>query len=173
MQINALPHYDDSVNTTGCCAKFNPEGWDGQELEFKNKKFVRAETSCVMHVPLNMSKVFERVHRHLHEAKAYNADNFIVLSHEVSPWKAEHFFSTDRDIAGEETALLSGRFVTKVFEGPFNKAESWYEAMENVAKAKGVTPKNIYFFYTTCPKCARVYGKNYVVGVADVSGEGH
>lgn len=29
MQRNETPHYDASVNTTGCCPKFNPEGWDG------------------------------------------------------------------------------------------------------------------------------------------------
>ena len=23
--------------------------------------------------------------------------------------------------------------------------------------------KKLYFFYTTCPKCAKKYGKNYVV----------
>jgi hypothetical protein len=26
----------------------------------------------------------------------------------------------------------------------------------------------VYFFYTTCPKCAEVYGKNYVVGVVEI-----
>jgi len=27
----------------------------------------------------------------------------------------------------------------------------------------------MYFFYTTCPTCAKHYGKNYVVGVAKVT----
>jgi len=26
----------------------------------------------------------------------------------------------------------------------------------------------MYFFYTTCPKCAKKYGKNYVVILAEV-----
>ena len=34
---------------------------------------------------------------------------------------------------------------------------------------RGQEPKNIYFFYTTCPKCAKAYGKNYVVGVAQLA----
>jgi hypothetical protein len=25
---------------------------------------------------------------------------------------------------------------------------------------------DVYFFFTTCPKCAKAYGRNYVVGVA-------
>lgn len=28
--------------------------------------------------------------------------------------------------------------------------------------------KKVYFFYTICPKCAKYYGKNYVIGVAEV-----
>jgi hypothetical protein len=28
MRTNALPAYDMSVNTTGCCPRFNPQGWD-------------------------------------------------------------------------------------------------------------------------------------------------
>jgi hypothetical protein len=169
MQINALPHFDDSVNTTGCCPKFNPKGWDAQALEFKDKKFIRAETRCAMHIPLNMGKVFARVQGHLDEAKAYDPDNFIVLSHELSPWKAEHFFSVDCEVAGEEPAQLSGRFLTKLFEGPYKQAKIWHTEMETVARANGAEPGNIYFFYTTCPKCAKAYDKNYVVGVVEMS----
>jgi hypothetical protein len=31
---------------------------------------------------------------------------------------------------------------------------------------RGRTLETLYFFYTTCPKCAKHYGKNYVVGIA-------
>ncbi len=75
MKTNALPHYDDSINTTGCCPKFNPDGWDGQELHFKDKRFVRATTRSVMHIPLNMSSVFGRVQGEIEAAKAYDADD--------------------------------------------------------------------------------------------------
>lgn len=171
MQTNALPHFDDRVNTTGCCPKFNPEGWDGQKLEFKDKKFIHATTRSAMHIPLNMSKVFARVHGHLQEAKAYDPDNFIVLSRELSPWKAEHFFSTDLEVPEEDGTCLNGKFVTKLFEGPYTHAKAWRAEMEKIVKAKGAEPGNIYFFYTTCPKCAKAYGKNYVVGVAALSGQ--
>jgi hypothetical protein len=168
MKVNSLPHYDDSTNTTGCCPKFNPEGWDGQELHFKDKKFVRATTLSAMHIPLNMGKIFARVHCGIEDSNAYDPNDFIVLSHELSPWKAEHFFSVSRDIKGEEMTALNGDYITKVFEGPYSHVKDWYSDMEGVARAQGSEPKKIYFFYTTCPKCAKVYGKNYAVGVAEV-----
>ncbi|TIP13974.1 MAG: hypothetical protein E5X73_02440 [Mesorhizobium sp.] len=32
MKTNETPRYDASVNTTGCCPKFNPAGWDATSL---------------------------------------------------------------------------------------------------------------------------------------------
>ena len=28
--------------------------------------------------------------------------------------------------------------------------------------------QRLFFYYTTCPRCAKQYGKNYVVGLAQV-----
>ena len=39
--------------------------------------------------------------------------------------------------------------------------------MDRLVRANGDLPGKIWFFYTTCPKCAKAYGKNYVVGVAE------
>lgn len=84
MQTNETPRYDASVNTTGCCPKFNPEGWDGQELHFTDKRFVKAATRSVMHVPMNMGSVFARVNKHIEDAGASDTDQFIVLSQDIS-----------------------------------------------------------------------------------------
>ena len=79
MHVNQIPHYDQSVNTTGCCPKFNPEGWDGQELHFKDKPFARAETRSALHIPLNMGSVFARVQGAIEKVGAFDEDDFIVL----------------------------------------------------------------------------------------------
>ena len=166
MQTNALPHYDDSINTTGCCAKFNPAGWDDQELHFKDKPFVRATTKSALHIPINMGRVFTRVNEHIMAAGGYDNDNMIVLSRDLSPWSAEHLFSMDHPVSDEEQVTLTGDFITKVFEGPYREAKDWHEEMLALAKERGGTSEEVYFFYTTCPKCAKAYGKNYIVGVA-------
>lgn len=168
MQTNQLPHFDDSINTTGCCPKFNPDGWHGQELHFENKRFLRAETRSAMHIPLNMGRVFSRVLGKVETANGFSKGEYIVLSHDTSPWKAEHLFAVNKDIPGEEMQALSGDFVTRVFEGPYSHAKQWHDDMQQALRAEGKEPKGIYFFYTTCPKCAKAYGKNHVVGVASV-----
>ena len=168
METNTLPRFDDSVNETGCCPRFNPEGWDGRKLHFRDKRFLRAETRSAMHIPLNMGRVFARVNSRIEEAGGWDNDDMIVLSRDLSPFKAEHLFSVPRDIPGEEMTSLTGDFVTKVFEGPYRDAKDWCAEMEQLVRDRGSLPGRVYFFYTTCPKCAKHYGKNYVVGVAEI-----
>jgi len=168
MQTNALPRYDDTDNPTGCCPRFKPEGWDGQELHFKDKLFLRAVTHSIMHIPVDMGRVFTRVNTHMMDQGAYDPDNCIVLSRDTSAWNAEHLFSVSKPVESEEMTTLSGDFITKVFEGPYREAKQWDEEMRQLVRDRGGEPSDVFFFYTTCPKCAKVYGKNYIVGVARI-----
>lgn len=168
MDTNTLPYVDTSDNPTGCCPRFQPEGWDSQQLHFEAKPFVRAETRSLFHMPLNMGKVFGRVMGKIDAAGGMPPDNYLTLSHDPSPWRAEHLFAMDKPIEGEEMVELSGDYLTKVFEGPFQDAGKWHKAMEQLARDAGQSAKKVWFFYTTCPKCAKVYGKNYVVGLVQV-----
>ena len=166
--LNAVPRYDDSVNTTGCCPKFNPDGWDDQVLRFRDKPFLRATTRSAMHIPLNMGRVFDRVHKHAEAAGGWDYDNMIVLSRELSPWQAEHYFSIETEVPDEEMTTLSGDFITQVFEGPYRDLPEWEDALKKQVAERGDAPGRTFFFYTTCPKCAKAYGKNYVVGLAEI-----
>lgn len=168
MQTNALPVLDHSVNTTGCCPRFNPAGWDGAELHFRDKLFLRAETVSAMHIPLNMGKVFSRVQRHIDAAAAMDPDQSIVLSRDLSAFKGEHLFAVTKDVPDEQMVRMSGDYVTKVFEGPYREAKDWYETLKALSTSHGKEDGRIWFFYTTCPKCAKAYGENYVVGLAEV-----
>ncbi|WP_295077981.1 hydrolase [Tabrizicola sp.] len=168
MQTNALPVSDRSDNTTGCCPRFNPAGWEGAELHFRDKLFLRAETVSAMHIPLNMGKVFSRVQRHIDAAAAMDPDQSIVLSRDLSAFKGEHLFAVTRVVPDEQMLRMSGDYVTKVFEGPYREAKDWHETLKALSASHGKEDGRIWFFYTTCPKCAKAYGENYVVGLAEV-----
>jgi hypothetical protein len=167
MRTNEIPAFDVSDNETNCCPRFHPEPWDGQALHFDNKLFVKASTVAAFHVPLNMGSVFAKTWAAIEAAHAAGG-GLLVLSHDDSAWHAEHLFAVDTDVPGAEMVRLSGDFLTKVFEGPYREARRWCEAMETYVKEKGKQLDTMYFFYTTCPKCAAHYGKNYVVGIAKV-----
>lgn len=166
METNRTPHYLASDNPTGCCPRFDPAGWDGQHLHFEDKLFARAKTHSLFHIPMDMGAVFGRTQAAIEAGQAQDIDQFIVLSHELSPWSAEHLFAVDRVVPGVEMTRLSGDFATRVFDGPFSDAPKWSAELRADLAARGEEASEVYFFYTTCPKCAKAYGHNYVVGVA-------
>lgn len=168
MDTDVLPKMNVTADETGCCPKFDPKGWDGRHLKFDDKLFVRATTRALMHVPINMNTVFTRVQEHIEDAGAQDPESYFVLSRDLSASEAEHYFAVTKDVPGEEMVRMSGEFITRVFEGPYRHAKNWAHDMEVAAEAAGHTAKRVFMFYTTCPKCARVYGKNYVVGVAQI-----
>ena len=172
MQTNALPPYDASDNPTGCCPRFNPEGWDGRDLHFEDKLFVRAKTASENYIPRDMAEVFERTFEAIFKAGAYDEKNFIVLSHDLSPSEAEHFFAVAKEVPNEEMARWSGDYLTKVFEGPYQDEPAWEQEIRAEVARRGREAGRVSFFYTTCPKCLEVYGKNYVVAVAALTADG-
>lgn len=173
METNALPPYDQSDKPTGCCARFKDEGWDGTDLHFKDKKFLKAKTVSLFHIPLNMGQMFGKTFAAIEAADARKDDDFIVLSHDPTPWRGEHLFAVSKDVPGHEMVTLSGDYETKVFEGPFKDAPKWEREMESYLAGKGKRLKKTYFYYTTCPKCAKTYGRNPVVLVAETEAGTH
>jgi hypothetical protein len=168
METNALPKYDMSDNKTNCCPRFNPEGWDDQELHFRDKLFVKAKTRSIFHIPINMGAVFEKTFSDIEKENGYRDDDLIIMSCDPTAWRGEHYFSVIKDIPGHEMIKMTGDFLTKVFEGPYKNAPKWEKEMAELVKSKGKQVKKTYFFYTTCPKCAKVYGKNYIVAVTEL-----
>lgn len=168
METNALPKYDISDNPTNCCPSFKSEGWDQRELHFSNKRFVKAKTRSLFHIPINMGKVFSSTSDAIENASAYDENDLVILSRDPSPWTGEHYFSVSKHVPGQEMVRLSGDYLTKVFEGPFKDVPKWEKQMEEFVNSKGKKVNKTYYFYTTCPKCAKFYGKNYVVAVAEV-----
>jgi hypothetical protein len=150
-----------------CCPKFDPSLWDGKEFSWKDRLFVKDTVRAIMHVPLNMGSVMTRMINKIDAAKARSED-FLILSLEENPWKSEQFMPVVKEVDGLENVKLSGTYLAKVFEGPYQQAKSWYVEMVNYVKSRGKEVDKIYFYYTTCPKCAKKYGKNYVVLFAKV-----
>ena len=115
-----------------------------------------------------MGSVFRKTFRAIEGADAQSNSNFIVMSRDMSAWSAEHLFAVDKEIPGQDMVRVTGDFVTKVFEGPYKEVPHWCKELNESIRAQGKETRQTYFFYTTCPKCAKAYGKNYVVGVVQI-----
>jgi hypothetical protein len=155
-----------TVSPTGCCPPFDPQTWDGREVVWRDKLFVKEHAHAVLHVPIDMGRVITRAKEKIDAAGA-SPEQPLMLSD-------DHLFGTDlyievtHAVPGLQNVTLSGTYMTKVFDGPFKDAPKWVETMQWVVSMAGRSLRRMYFGYTTCPACAAAYGHNYVVLFAEV-----
>lgn len=93
----------------------------------------------------------------------------LMLTDENSLWGADIYIDVTKEVPGAQVAAISGTFLTKVFEGHYQNAGKWAKEMQRYVEGRGKTIKKMYFSYTTCPKCAKAYGKNHVVLFAQIN----
>lgn len=156
-----------TIKPTGCCEPFNPEPWQDKAITWQNKVFVKDHVASFLHIPLNMGKKIVKNLDLIAKAGAA-APHQLMLTDEKSLWGADIYIDVAKDVPGAQMSAISGTFLTKVFEGPYQNAGQWAKEMGEYVKSKGQTLKKLYFSYTTCPKCAKAYGKNYVVLFAQI-----
>jgi hypothetical protein len=154
-------------NPNECCPKFDPNPWIDKEITWEKKLFLQDRVISFLHIPLNFGAVMKRSVATIEAAGAMPAD-VIVLSDENSLWGADVYIAISKDIPGARTTTLSGTFLTRVFEGPYRNMRNWIEDMKSYVKSKGKALQKLYFYYTTCPKCVKKYGKNYVIILAQL-----
>ena len=158
---------DDQTQNAQCCPPFDPAPWDGKIVDWDNKKFIKDHVFTLFFMPVNFGAVMKRLNEKVEKAGTVMPDN-MCLSEHTSRWNMDVYLAVDREIPDAENVTLSGKFLTKAYEGPFQDTGKWCKDFEQFAKDKSVSVQKWYMWYTTCPKCAKKYGKNYVVIVGKV-----
>ncbi|MDD2732128.1 MAG: hypothetical protein PHI53_02950 [Candidatus Pacebacteria bacterium] len=154
-------------NKSECCPRFNPAPWDDKIFSWDNKKFIKDKVFTVFYIPINFGSAIKKMMAKIEKAGAETPD-WMSLSDHTSKWNMDLYVAVDREVPGAENATLSGKFLSKVYEGDFKETGKWCKDFEDYAENKGLEVKRWYMWYTTCPKCAKKYGKNYVVIIAKV-----
>jgi hypothetical protein len=153
--------------TFECCPPFEPAPWDDKIIIWDNKKFVKDKVFTLFFMPVNFSKVMKRLDKSVRGAGSTMPD-YLCLSDHTSKWNMDLYLAVDKEIPGAENTSMSGKFYSKVYEGPFKDTGKWCKDFETLAKSKGLRTKKLFLWYTTCPKCAKKYGKNYVVILSEI-----
>jgi hypothetical protein len=156
------------MNTEECCPKFDPAPWDEKMFEWKNKRFVKGKVFSLFNMPMTFGKVIKNLNEKVEQAHA-TIPEYVCLSDHTSKWNMDLYLAVDKEIPGATNVTVSGKFLSKVYEGPFQDTGKWCKDFEQYAQSKNLTITKWYMWYTTCPKCAKKYGKNYVVIVGEVT----
>ncbi|MCX6695544.1 MAG: hypothetical protein NTU61_04550, partial [Candidatus Altiarchaeota archaeon] len=141
--------------------------WDGKEINWAGKMFLKDHYKSFLHIPLNFDKVIVKDMERIEAAGALPPEPLMMVD-DKSMWGSDIYIAVGGEVPGAETVRMSGTFLSKVFEGPYQNAGKWAKEMKEHVKSKGKELKKMYSFYTTCPSCAKFYGKNYVVILAEV-----
>ncbi|MCK9638300.1 MAG: hypothetical protein M0R39_00200 [Prolixibacteraceae bacterium] len=148
-----------------CCPKFDPIPWDNVNFEWNDKLFVRGSVCTFFYMPLNFGSVMKKLSKIIANAGA-DWSQGLCLSDITSKWNMDLYINVDKPVPALESKMFTGKFYSKVYEGPFKDTGKWCNDFERILVEKGYGNPKIYHWYTTCPKCAKKYGKNYVVLIA-------
>lgn len=141
-----LPDTYTNKNETGCCPVPNIDAWQDNEVSFDNMKFIRMYTKSILFVPLNMGKVMTQIQKTAEDANAaMPANQVMILTRDISPWKAEQLYAVSKSIKGADNITLNGTYLTKVFEGPYQNAKKWHDSLIEYAKSNGKKVGDVYF----------------------------
>jgi len=154
--------------TEECCPRFNPDPWNDKVITWDNKRFVHDHVTSLFHFPLNYGVVMKRCLNKIREAGA-GTDTRVILTDENSLWGADVYLEASKEVPIANMKTISGTFMTRVFEGSYRNMGVWIDDMKAYVAANGKQILKMYFYYTTCPNCARKYGENYVVILAKVA----
>lgn len=156
------------MSESECCPKFDPTPWDGKLFEWNNKRFIKESVSTFFHMPLNFGNVTKKIDEKVRNAQGTIPEG-LCLSDHTSKWNMDLYIAVDKDINTAKNTTISGKFLSKVYEGPFQDTGKWCKDFEQYAATKNLKISKWYMWYTTCPACAKKYGKNYVVIIAKVT----
>ncbi len=159
--MNIINNKNMTENKTTCCPKFNPDSLDGKELDLSEKTFIKEAYNCFFHIPLNIGSVMKKTCA-LAEKNNMLAENALWLCDEKNPFKAYLYLETKGEIKEAINEKLEGKYFVKIFEGSYQMVPKWIKELKNILDKKGQKAERFLSFYTTCPKCAKIYGHNYV-----------
>jgi hypothetical protein len=158
-QERQLPH---EAEGGYCCPKFDQAKWDTKTFNWDKKPFIKETIPTFFHIPFPpmIGKKMRKMFGLATKAGAIIPDttNALVLFRDPSAFRSEIYFSVTSDVEGANNTAISGNFVARVFDGPYNAIPRFIIEMNNYLSEQGKKAKDYYVHYAYCPKCVKNMG---------------
>ena len=154
-------------NDFDCCPPFNHEEWHDKTIIWQEKKFIKAKVFTLFYMPINFGSVIKQLDKKIKQANG-EVNDWLCLSDHTSMFNMDIYLAVDKNIPGVQNTTLSGKYYSRVYEGDFKNTKQWCDDYSAKVKDMGNKLKKLYMWYTTCPKCAKKYSKNYVAIIGQI-----
>lgn len=141
---------------SSCCKILSSTEWDRKEVIWRDKPFYKTRYRSFFHIPLNIGKKIVESIGKIEEAGL--AAEQMMLSRHSTMWGADLLIPIKNKTDIFEIELISGRFLTRLFEGHYGDIGKWIKEMRKYCLEKGFKSEELIFWYATCPKCAKSRG---------------
>jgi hypothetical protein len=150
-----------------CCKVLSPAEWDKKEIIWRDKPFYKDHYLAFLHVPINFGGKIIKGLEIVKEGGLFAEQ--MVLTRNDTLWGADLLIPISRNAKRFETEVLSGKFMTRLFEGQYGDMRRWINETKKWCEGKGTKVQEFIFWYATCPKCSKKRGdKAQVVVFAKV-----
>lgn len=160
------------MNKDICCPKFSPEKWDEKTHNWDNKHFIKETIPTLFHMPFPpmIGKKITKMWRLAEESKTAppNSEDVLVLFYDPNAFRSELYLSVNSNTPKADNVKISGTFISKVFDGPYNAIPKFLKEMDEFLAKKDKKSKKYYVHYAYCPKCAKEHKHNYMIIFAQV-----
>jgi hypothetical protein len=159
------------ISHADCCTGFDPAPWDNKMHEWTDKLFIKVSIPQVLHFPLPgmFGRAVQKMWKMAQDADAtIDYKDFLLLACDSSPWKSDLYMNVAHEVADAQNIKLSGKFFSKIFDGPFLKVPQYIREMDILLTRQNKLARRYFFYFATCPACAKKYGHNYIVAFAEL-----
>lgn len=132
-------------------------------FDFKDIDFISAKSKAFLHMPLNLGKVMTETQKAIDESEATLKDQYLILSKDTSAYQTSHLFAVFKAVKDYPMVKLTGEYEARVFDGQYQDVPKFMKILDTEVNNDHKVIEDQWVFYTTCPKCAKAYGHNYMV----------
>ena len=151
-----------------CCPKLVKEDWDRKEVQWKEKPFHKTKYYSLFHIPINFGGVVKKAMEEI-ASRGLDEEQVMMFSKEDSMFSSTLLLSLRGDAEDLETVKLSGRYISMIFENGYRQTSKWIGKVRRYVEEQDKVAKELLFWYVTCPRCAKKYGKTQTVIFAKVA----
>lgn len=158
-----------------CCPEFDPKKWDKKTYKWENKQFIKETIPTFFHIPFP-PMIGKKITHMMELATGADKidpkkDEVLVLFQDPSAFKSHIYISVMGNVPGADNVTISGTFMAKVYDGPYNAIPAFIKDMNLYLENQGKkAPKSdgYYVHYAYCPGCEKKYGHNYMILFAKI-----